>query len=78
MKKINIGVVVRIHNEAGDFEEVRYDPVLCENIPSDIFDDLMAGEVIRLQLTPNVEAFYFKVPADWPGNWTELGSHNHK
>lgn len=78
MKKINIGVVVRIHNKASDFEEVRYDHVLCENIPSDIMENLMAGEVISVQLMPNAEVFYFKVPSDWPVNWTELGSHNHK
>ena len=78
MKKINIGVVVRIHDEAGNFEEVRYDHVSCENIPSDIMDDLMAGEVISVQLMPNAEAFYFKVPLDWPENWTELGTHTRK
>ena len=78
MKKINIGVVVRIHDEAGNFEEVRYDHVSCENIPSDIMDDLMAGECISVQLMPNAEAFYFKVPSDWPGNWPELGTHIRK
>lgn len=78
MKEINIGLVVRTYNKAGDFEEERYDHVSYKNMPANILDDLIVGELICVELLPDVEAFYFKVPADWPENWTELGSHNHK
>lgn len=72
MKKVNIGLVVRAYDEIGNFKETR-----CENLPDipndGIMKDIIAGEVVCVQLTPYVEAFYFIVPEDWPKNWTELG-----
>ena len=76
MKKINIGLVVRIYNENGNYQEKRYDNVSCEDVPDDIMKDIIKGEVIQVQLMPNVDAFCFRVPNDWPDNWTQLGSHN--
>ena len=72
MKEINIGVVVRTHNKTGGFEETRYNHISCKNIPSDIIDNLIAGELVCVQLMPDVEAFYFKVPVDWPENWADM------
>ena len=74
MKEVNIGLVVRTYDDTGDYKEMR-----SENLPiirdCSIMKDIVAGEVVCVQLSPNVKAFYFKVPEDWPENWTELGSN---
>lgn len=76
MKTTQICVVVRNYDKNGDYCETRYDKVSCENLPMDIMNDLLAGEVVCVKVTPNVEAFYFVKPHDWPDNWAELGSKN--
>ena len=75
MKKVNIGLVVRTYDEVGNFTEIRRDHVSCDNIPDEMKKELMAGEVVSVKLMSNVEALYFKVPKDWPCNWTELGGN---
>lgn len=71
----NTGIcaVVRIYNETGAYSETHYDNVLCESLPEDIMESVVSGEVICVKLMPNVEAFYFEKPKDWPDNWAELG-----
>ena len=78
MRTVNIGLVVRTYDETGCFIETRKDKVSCKSIPDDVMKDLMAGEVIRVQLMPNVEAFCFEVPKDWPKNWTKLKDSSEK
>ena len=78
MRKVNIGLVVRTYDETGCFYETREDKISCKSIPDDVMKDLMSGEVIRVQLMPNVEAFYFEVPKDWPKNWTTLKDSSEK
>ena len=78
MKEINIGAVVRTYNKIGGFEEMRYNHISCDNMPSEIRAALIAGELICVQLMSNAEAFYFKVPNDWPENWAELRSDSNK
>ena len=70
--------VVRIYDEMGDYDEQRYDNISCEFMPEDVVADLISGEVICVELTPNAEVFYFVKPEDWPDNWTELGTHIKK
>ena len=70
MKKINIGLVLRIYEEGREVYETRKDHISSECMPEDIMKDLIAGEVICVQVTPNSEALYFKVPDDWPADWT--------
>lgn len=76
MKKINIGLVVRTYDESGNCKEGRYDNVSCKGAPDDIMKDIINGEAIQVRLMPNVDAFYFRVPNDWPENWTQLGEQN--
>ena len=76
MKKINVGLLVRTYDENGDYSERRCDNISCEGIPDDIMKDIINGELIQVHLMPNVEAFYFRVPNDWPEKWTKLGEHN--
>jgi len=76
MKNVQICTVVRVYDETGDYSEKRYDNVSCEDVPEDIMEDLISGEVVCVKLLPNVEAFYFEKPKDWPENWTKLGTHN--
>jgi hypothetical protein len=71
-------LVVRTYDETGCFYETREDNVSCKSIPDDVMKALVAGEVIRVQLMPNVEAFYFEVPKDWPKNWTTLEGSSDK
>ena len=70
--------VVRFYDEAGDYIEERYDDVWCDNLPEDIMEDLLSGEVICVEPLPDVEVFYFAKPKDWPENWAELGEHTRK
>jgi hypothetical protein len=76
MKNVRICSVVRFYDELGDYREKRYDNISCGDVPKDIMRDLVSGEVVCVKIAPNVEAFYFKKPEDWPENWTELGTHN--
>lgn len=78
MKKINIGLVVRTYDETGCFYETRKDKVSYKSIPDDIMKELIAGELVCVQLMPNVEVFYFEVPKDWPQNWTMLKDSSEK
>lgn len=78
MKKINIGLIVRTYEEDGGFYETRKSHMPCKGMPKNIMKDLIAGEVVCVQVTPNVEAFYFEVPKDWPENWTTLKDSNEK
>jgi hypothetical protein len=59
MKTVKICTVVRVYDEKGTYSETRYDNVSCENIPRDIMKELLDGEVICVNVTPNVKAFYF-------------------
>ena len=70
MRKGNIGLVVRIYDETGGFYEIREDNLPHEIIPDEMMKCLMARELCTIQLSPNVKAFYFAVPSDWPKNWT--------
>ena len=72
----NICIVVRVYDEMGTYSETRYDNVKSDNIPMDIMEKLVLGELICVKVTPNVDAFYFEKPKDWPDNWTVLGSKN--
>ena len=74
MKNAHICTVVRFYDEKGDYREKRYDNVYSKNIPNEIMKDLLAGEVICHNIAPNVEAFCFNKPMDWPENWAELGT----
>lgn len=76
MKSVKICVVVRSYDETGDYIETRSENVSCENLPSDIMNDLLKGKVICVKVAPHVEAFYFVKPKDWTDNWTEIGGHN--
>lgn len=78
MKDVRICMILRVYDETGNGSEKRYDNMPCDNMPEDIMDDLIAGEVICIKLTPNVEAFYFKRPEDFPEDWTELGDSKEK
>jgi hypothetical protein len=78
MRKVNIGMVVRTYDETGCYFETRDDKISCKSIPEDVMKELMCGEVICVQLAPNVEAFYFEVPKDWPKNWTTLEGSSDK
>lgn len=78
MNTAKICTVVRVYDEKGTYSETRYDNVSCENIPRDIMKELLDGEVICVDVDPNVKAFYFAKPKDWPENWAELGGHNEK
>ena len=60
----------------GTYSETRDDHVKSDNIPVAIMEKLVSGELICVKVTPNVEAFYFVKPHDWPDNWAELGSKN--
>ena len=76
MKNIRICSVVRFYDEEGNYSEQRYDNVSYEDFPKDTLKDIISGEVICVQITPNVEAYYFEKPKDWPENWTQLGGDN--
>ena len=78
MEKVNVGLIVRTYEEDGGFYETRRDHISCTYMSQDMMKDLISGEVIGVQITTDAEAFYFKVPDDWPENWTKLGSNNHK
>ena len=75
MNNVQIFAVVRFYKEDGDYSELRYDNVSCENLPEDDLEYLISGEVICVELTPNAKMFYFAKPNDWPENWTEIGTH---
>jgi hypothetical protein len=77
-KNTQICTVVRIYNEEGSYSETRYESILSENMPGGIVDALVSGEVLCVNLMPNVEAYYFEKPKDWPENWTEIGTHIEK
>ena len=74
MEEMNIGVVVRTYSQNGNFKETHYNNVSYRNMRADIIPDLIAGEIVCVKLTPNIAAFYFKVPVDWPENWTKMGA----
>lgn len=76
MNNVQICTVVRSYDETGNYSEQRYDNVSCENMPKDIVADLVAGEVVCVKITPNVEVFYFRQPDNWPANWAQLGQPN--
>ena len=78
MKNVRICTVVRFYDETGDYSEKRYDNVSCKDIPKDIMEELISGEVVCVKGLPNIEAFYFEKPEDWPENWFELGEYTRK
>lgn len=75
MNSIQLCTVVRTYNEEGSYSETRYESIMRENMPASIMRDLLSGEVLCVDLMPNVEVFYFVKPKDWPQNWTELGTY---
>ncbi len=76
MKNVQICNVVRVYDETGNYSEVRYDNISCRDFPKDMLEDIISGEVICVKITPNVEAYYFEKPEDWPENWARLGGDN--
>ena len=78
MENVRICTVVRFYDETGDYSEKRYDNVSCEDVPEDIMEDLISGEVVCVKVLPDVEAFYFEKPNNWPENWSELGEYTRK
>ena len=78
MEKVNVGLIVRTYEEDGGFYETRRDHISCTYMSQDMMKDLISGEVIGVQITTDAEAFYFKVPDDWPENWTTLKDSHEK
>jgi hypothetical protein len=74
----NICAVVRVYDETWNYNEMRYDSVSQEAMPEDDLKALVSGEVICVKLMPDVEAFYFEKPEDWPEKWSELGKYTRK